>query len=563
MTSSSPSGLDRRSGKPFAALAPIQNALNAFARAASKQAAIASSFVRSLSGWRRAGVAWASGAVVALSFAPVYLWPALFIGLPVFIWLIDGAGDGRGAWRRAAWSGFWFGFGYFLIGVYWMSFSLFVDAASFAWLAPFAITLLPAGLAVFLAAAAGAARLFWSDRRTRILAFAAAWSVFEFARGHILTGLPWNLLGQAWAGGVWPSQVVAFTGVYGLSFLTLLAACAPAALARASGRAEPPHRGALLVILPVAGVVALYALGGVRLASIDVEDNAEFTVRIVQPNIAQRDKVNPDKQLENFHRLLVLTGRPFDGRAPDLVVWPENAAPFIDLRAEYRRLAADAMPKGGILAAGGVRVEYDELGDARYFNSLQMVQGDAVLAAYDKHKLVPFGEFLPLSGLLRRLGLDELTNLPGGFEPGPGPSVVEVAGVPAFAPLICYESIFARLLYPRDNRPGWLLNITNDGWFGDSSGPRQHLAQARLRAIETGLPLVRSANTGISAVIDPAGRYVERLPLYTNGVIDASLPAALPATLYARLGDAVFFLFVLAAIACVAFTQNRTNNLQP
>ena len=499
--------------------------------------------LRRLSGWKRRGISFLAGVAAALSFAPFYATPLLAVGFSIFILLLDGAAAHPNPRRTAAGIGWWFGFGYFLMGVYWMAFSFFVQADQFAWMAPFAMLGMPAFLAFFSAGAAAVSMHFWRPGWRRVFVFAFSWMVFEYARGHILTGLPWNLVGQALAGSAAAAQTAAWWGVYGLSLIAILLAAYPAA---GFDEQKPNFRGAVVTAL---GGIALLGVGFARLAIIAPEDHADIVVRIVQPNINQRDKINPAKWGENFLKHLELSRGALSTKARTFVIWPENGVPVLDESDDAMAAVSNALPASAILIAGSVRRDRDAAGAARYYNSLSVFaetpDGRRPILQYDKHHLVPFGEYLPLSGLLRAVGLAQLAPFEEGFTPGEGPRSLRAGGT-SFSPLICYEAIFPGEVYPRSDRPAWLVAVTNDAWFGDTSGPRQHLDQARLRAIETGLPMARAANTGVSALIDPRGVYRARAPLYSEGVIDGALPKPLAPTIYARVGDIIFALMMLA-----------------
>lgn len=495
-----------------------------------------------LRGWRRRLAAFVAGALSALALAPFYATPLLVVGFCLLVWLLDGIAPSQRKLRSAALTGWFFGLGYFLVGVYWMVFSFFVQADQFAWMAPIAVLAMPSFLGLFSAGAAVLAIVFWRPGWRRILVFAVAWSLFEYARGHVLTGLPWNLPGQAFAGLAVTAQTAAWWGAYGLSLIVVTLCAAPAATL--SG-AKAAFNGA---IAAVAGFAVLLAVGAVRLAVTDAPDRSDAFVRIVQPNIAQRQKIDPARWSDNFAAHLTLT----DGLPPDtrrvFVVWPENSVPVLNEVGDALAALGKSLPSNAVLIAGSVRRDTDDNDVQRFYNAIgvfaQTPRGRRAVAFYDKHHLVPFGEYLPLKNLLRAVGLSQLAPFEEGFTPGAGPRTLSVGG-PSFSPLICYEAIFPGAIHPKDNRPEWLVTVTNDAWFGDTSGPRQHLDQARLRTIETGLPMARAANTGISALIDARGVYRERLKLYTSGRIDAALPAPLAPTLYARAGDAGFFALVL------------------
>ena len=510
--------------------------------------------IQALTGWRRAGAAFLAGICGALAMAPFYALPLLAISFTVLVLLIDAAHQGAKPRLRAFAAGWWFGFGYFLAGVYWMAFSFFVQADQFAWMAPFAVTAMPAGLAFFIGFAALVSVSFWRPGWPRVVLFAAVFSIFEYLRGHILTGLPWNLVGQALAGSAIGAQTAAWYGAYGLSLVTVAVAAAPAA---GLMRGVAVRSTLFWVMSPALGAIAIVIVGLSRLALADpAHDQAQVNMRIVQPNVNQRDKIDPSKWAQNFRRNLELSiGDGPDGRdnsTPLLIIWPENAAPLLDEAETALAVLFNELPENAGLIAGAVRREPGANNQDDYFNAIAVVeeQGGArrAVSFYDKHHLVPFGEYLPFYGLLNAIGLAQLTPYgDAGFAAGAGPAIRQSQGI-SFAPLICYEAIFPGRVYPQGERPRLIVTVTNDAWFGDTSGPRQHLDQARLRAIETGLPMARSANTGVSALIDGKGRIVERIPLYRAGRIDAALPPALNAPLYDRVGDWLFFFMAAAGL---------------
>ncbi len=496
-----------------------------------------------LTGWRRALLAILLGAGTSLAFAPFFLLPLLVVGFAGLVWLLDGA-------RRASAAfliGWCFGFGHFIVGLYWIGHAFLVDADRFAWLLPFAISLLPTGLALFVGVVALVVHAVGGGRWRRIAALALAWTLAEWFRAHLFTGFPWNLVGYAWAFSDAMLQPAALLGVYGLSLLTVAAAAAPAALANGWRSGLPVCLG-LFAVLAAAG-----GYGLLRLSDPPPDDVADIRLRVVQPNVAQRDKWRPELRDGHLARLLELSTTAAV-EPPTHVIWPETATPFL-LAADARRrhVIGQMLMPDRVLISGAPRRDTGAGGGRDVWNSLHVVgPGGTVLATYDKHHLVPFGEYLPFRPLLSAIGLSKLTAGSRDFSSGPGPAVVEIAGLPAFQPLICYEVIFPHQIAP-GRRPAWLLNVTNDAWFGDGSGPHQHFVMARVRAIEQGMPLIRAANTGISGVIDAYGRSLARLDLGRSGVIDAALPGALPSPpLYARIGDRLL-MPVLTAILLYLF----------
>ena len=515
-------------------------------------------------GWRRALVAMTAGAASALAMAPVDAWPLLFATFPVLVWLVDGAG-GRGLRRAlsAAVVGWWFGFGYFLAGLYWVGIAFLVDAPTFGWLMPFAVVGLPAGLALFTAAGSALAAALWTPGPFRILTLAAALTAAEWLRGFLLTGFPWNAFGYALTAPLPLAQGAALFGLWGMTFLAVAVFASPAVLA--DDRAETPRRW----VPPTLAALCLATLAGwgaFRLAETPTTFVEGVRLRIMQPNLSQDEKFNYRAKAAVMARYLALSDRaagPQRRGVADVthLIWPESAFPFILAREpDALRQIAEFLPRGTVLLTGAARAgEVRGSGERlRVFNSIHTVDHDgSFLGAYDKLHLVPFGEYLPFQSALERLGLQQLTKVQGGFEAGDRRRLLAVPGAPPALPLICYEVIFPGEMMPRGaERPGWLLNVTNDGWFGASSGPYQHFRQARLRAIEQGLPLVRAANTGISAVVDSVGRVVTALPLGAEGVLDAGLPVAGAPTVYARFGDGWLGLLV-GGLLLLAFHKRR------
>ncbi len=495
-------------------------------------------WMRGLSPWRARGVAFAAGALSALGFAPFGIFPLLLLGYAALVLSIDGAGT----IRRAAWIGWAFGFGQFLVGLHWVGFAFLVDASEHEWQIPFVAVLFPGGLALFFAAGTALAQRFWHDGASRIFVLTAALSLTEWLRGHVLTGFPWNLAGYGWGASLGVMQSAALFGVYGLTLLTMLFGASLAELA------------ARRFVLPLS-MTALFALvflgGEIRLATAsgDVVDGVRL--RIVQPNIAQADKYRPELIERNWNRLLSLSDAPAKER-PTHIIWPEAAPPFV-LTRSATALDEIAVLTGSdrVLIAGAVRALRGPDG-THYYNSLYIFgHGGQLADVYDKFHLVPFGEYLPFEKTLGALGLKKLVGVAGSFSTGDGPHTVDVPGAPQASPLICYEILFPGAVVA-DDRPRWLINVTDDSWFGPWAGPRQHFLVAQTRAIEQGLPVVRAANTGISAVIDPYGRVRARLELDSMGTLDSTLPAAIEPPPFARSGPLAFFL-LLAASAVGAF----------
>jgi apolipoprotein N-acyltransferase len=501
-----------------------------------------------LEGWSRHFAAILLGIVAATALPPFDFVPALLVAFPGLIWLEDGSADHRAAFALG-WS---FGFGFFVAGLYWIGAALLVDVAQFGWLLPFAVLGVPAGLAIFtglaLLASHAVCNRFNVGGTPRILVLAVAWASAEWLRGHVLTGFPWNLIGYAWAGdfpgGVVMLQTTAWVGIYGLSVLTVVVASLPARLGDLSGeRKYAPFAAVALAALLAAG-------GAVRLGDDTGTLVPGITLRLVQPSIPQSLRNDPAENAANFRRLLALTRSPSE-TPPKLVIWPEGSAPpFLGRDVTARQAIAAAIPPGSIALVGTVRTDPHPARPEHIWNSLEAIDSQGhILASYDKAHLVPFGEYVPLRSILP---INKITPGTIDFSAGPGPRTIALPGVPPFSPLICYEAIFPGAVVDANDRPDWLLNITNDAWYGYTSGPFQHFAIARTRAVEEGLPLVRDGNNGISAVIDPYGRIGREFALDGVGVLDATLPAKLPPTLYSRIGDWGFGGLLLALLLLTA-----------
>lgn len=510
-------------------------------------------WIRGLTGWRRLLFAFAAGAVSATGFAPLGIFPALLLGIAALVLLIDGADASSRPVRRAASAGWAFFFGQYLIGLHWIGFAFLVDPASHLWQLPFAILSMPAGLALFGALACGLAVRFWRSGPARIFVLAILLGSAEWLRGHVFTGFPWNLTGYGWGASLAVLQSTSLMGIYGLSFLTLLLGASLAELS--------DHRWRLPAAMALLFAV-LWGTGAWRLAATPARDVPGVSLRLVQPNIPQREKYQRRLMLRNWQRLMDLSLRPASKEAgtPTHIIWPEAATGFPVARAPGAlEQIALFTARGQTLMTGSDRIEESEAG-LTFYNSLYLFgPGRVPPVVYDKFHLVPFGEYVPFADILNRIGITKLT-AGGGFSSGDKPHVLKVSGAPAMTALICYEVIFPHAVTdPAAPRPGWLVNITDDSWFGPWAGPRQHLLIARTRAIEEGLPIARAANTGISAVIDPLGRLRSPLALNQTAILDSRLPLALPQTFYARFGDLIFLMFLVTGAFSVFFLARNNN----
>jgi apolipoprotein N-acyltransferase len=493
-----------------------------------------------LRGWRADVTATLGGAVSALALPPLYGLPALLIGIPVLLCLIQGARSPAVAARR----GWWFGFGLHVVGLYWITEAILIEAARFWWLVPFAVPGLAAVLAMFIAVPAAVA---WRARPgwPAALTLAGAWVLGDLGRQFVATGFPWNPLGSVWEfPGRWGDimiQPASLVGVHGMTLATILLAATPLL-----GRAW--RIGGL-------GVLVLWCGFGVARLDQKLPSGPDLTVLLIQGNVAQGQKWDRALMVSIFRHYLDLTLQAVaraDGH-PAVVVWPETASPaLLQTDGPARALIAQAAD-GAPALVGSVR--FDEAGRPR--NSLFALGANGLIEAiYDKWHLVPFGEYQPD---WLPVGVQVVPG--GGFAAGPGPRTLHVPGIPPVGALICYEAIFSHQVIDETDRPDWMVNVTNDAWFGNSTGPRQHLAAARLRAVEEGLPLMRAANTGISAAFDSRGHELGRIGMQMTGILPVHLPAPAGLPLYARAGlmlPAGAAIMALITGFCGSWTKRRT-----
>lgn len=482
-------------------------------------------------GWRRALVAFLGGAFLVLSAAPFDFFAAGFVSFPILVWLLDGAVPERPGGRLshlvpAFVVGWWFGFGYFVVGLWWVGMAMLVDAGSYAWAIPIAVVLLPAILALFYGFAAALARLAWSDGLGRVLALAAAFGLAEWLRTFVFTGFPWNPVGYAAMPIPLLMQSVSAVGTMGMNILVVLVFAVPALLA---GRR---HRWAGFVVAS-ALAVAHVGYGYVTLARPRGESVQTISVRIVQPAIDQARKIDREARDDIFRTLLSLSGQPVEtgGTPPRLIVWPETSVPFIFAeRPDSLTAIADLLADGQVLMAGAVRAEEGGGGErTRYYNSVvEIDDAGEISGAVDKAHLVPGGEYLPFEELFGRFGIDRIVAIPVSFSPGAGRRILAAPGGLTAAAFVCYEMIFPDLVADGGSGADFIVTVTNDGWFGDTPGPYQHLRQAQIRAVETRKPVLRAANTGISAVIDERGRILDALAIDARGSLDSVVPVPQP-----------------------------------
>jgi apolipoprotein N-acyltransferase len=476
-------------------------------------------WLAALSPARQRVVAATLGVALTLGFAPWHVWPVAVPALVGLFWLVCAAGTVR----QALVLGWWFGFGHFFTSLIWIAVAFQFQANMPVWIGVIAVVLLAgflAGYSALLAAGVRASR--WQGLPAALL-FAALWGLAEGLRGVLFTGFPWNPLATVWIGFLPAAQGAALLGAYGWSMVTVLWAL-------------------LFGLGGWRGPVAALALGGVAvaggawwMATTPQPEGRPVRLHLVQANVPQEIKWSTAMARDILHRHIDLSRRALSTHGPGVVIWPETAvANIIEEEPSTRFLIRRLLPEGAMLLTGGLRVVRDDEGWAvAAKNSLLALDSEGrVEATYDKSHLVPFGEYLPFRPLLEAIGLSRLA--PGGmdFSRGPGARTLTLSAAPPVGPLICYEVIFPGKVVERGRRPAWLLNISNDAWFGRSTGPPQHLAQAQLRAIEQGLPMVRVTPTGYTAVIDSSGRVVAQLPTFAEGALSADLPASRRFTAY-------------------------------
>lgn len=522
-------------------------------------------------GWRRALLLLAAGAIAALSAAPFFVLIALFVALPVLVWALDGAERRRGLVRGKLFGpafriGFFFGLGYFAVSLHWIGAAFLVDGGWLVAAAPFGVLGLSVTLSVFWGLGTALAHLVWSAGVGRLFALATCLSLAEFARGHLFTGFPFNLLGYALTANPEMMQAASLVGVYGLTFAAILVAASPALVWPAA------ERSLIARLVPLFSAFALLALqvgwGHARLGAIPIAPREDMVLRIVQPAVPQDLKWQTFAREEIVTRLLDLStmhSHPGDAGLDDVthLIWPEAALPFF-LSEEPQFLAriARALPDGLWLLTGAPREPYGTDGQivpgAKPFNSILAFNSDGeVLTSYDKTHLVPFGEYLPFQDQLSQFGLKQFVTGNEGWAAGDARRLMQLGDGPAFLPLICYEAVYSGGLGAPVGAAEFILVLTNDAWFDGTIGPAQHFHHARLRAVEQGLPLVRAANSGISALVDPLGRIEAMLAPGEIGALKGSPAHPIAPTLFARLGQMPFLALLGLGLAIAVVARLR------
>jgi len=496
--------------------------------------------------WKIAGFSFALGLLLATTFAPLH-WviflPVCFSGLLILLKCATNK-------KQAFFIGWWFGWGQFIAGLYWVGVAFTIDANAHAALLPLPVLGLPAFLAIFTGLVTLATHVTKLQKLFRIAIFTSFWVFLEYVRGTIFTGFPWNLVGYSWGNFLPILQWTAFIGVYGLTLLTVLISSLPSILAEKGVTALCKKTTILLCVFLVSSMAGV---GYLRMTTSPPSNTSDTPrIRIVQPNIAQADKWRPDLKFSHVRKLVELS-RNAQKEGPEYLIWPETAVPFfLTTNEKLKFYLQNIIPKNGALITGAPRKNPSK---RQYWNSVQVLKPNGDFAAiYDKRHLVPYGEYLPLRGFLEQSGiaslipvLDQMSDF--STPDSTAPSVITLPGIGTARVLICYEVAFPWEVQ-QEQSFDWILNVTNDGWFGDTSGPYQHLVVSKVRGIEQGVPVIRAANTGVSAIINPYGEIIEKLPLNQQGFIDGQIPSPISGkTLYSSTGEILplaltFFLFV-------------------
>lgn len=509
--------------------------------------------VQHLKGWHRASLSFLSGIISAFALPPYGLFPLLFLTLPALTLMLDAnwarlqAAEFKRQFRSFFATAWWFGLGFFLISLFWIAEAFLIEPERYAWMIPFALLILPGGLALFPAVAVGLAACFWTHDLRRVFVLALALALSNWVRGHVLTGFPWNVWGYAFAENLTLMQLYSVGGIYAAGLIGLLLFLMPVALLSASRRSAAVY---LAVSVAVWGGMVVY---GQHRLNIPQEFDEKIRLVVIQPNVPQAEKWKPENRNRLLPQYLQQTQEALQQTSKaeqTYIFWPESAFPFLlDEQPAALQAIGATLPPQSTLVTGGIRREMSA-DNSLFFNSAFVVSdAGQVLATYDKVRLVPFGEYLPARSVLQSFGVERLVPAPEDFTPGSQHLKIDLNNSLSFQPLICYEAIFPQTKMHIAERPNILVNLTNDGWFGSTAGPYQHLAQARVRAVEQATPLLRVANTGISSLVDSSGRILAKVVLNKKSHFESVLPQQLEATIYTRFGDSIFWGIILSVVS--------------
>lgn len=484
-----------------------------------------------------------TGGLSALALPPLYILPLLLLTFPVLLVALNKCNTRK----KAFWTGWWFGFGHFTVGLYWITIALFVDIASFWFVVPFSLFGIPFLMAFFIGFVTLLTNVNKSQSWAKILLFSILWVISEIVRSYIFTGFPWNLMGYVWTFSTPVMQIANITGIWGLSLITVITASS-AVLWLTN------HKQKITILLPILMLFAVLIYGQLRMQSNITEYHPDITVRIVQANISQSHKWEDEKRYEILKKYLKLS---YDetGNKITHILWPETAIPFITNHdSVILEIVKDIIPDNGILFTGAMRTEPDHYEQYKIWNSFQAINKEGkIVANYDKHHLVPFGEYIPFKDILP---FKKITDGIKDFSSGAKNETLNIQGFPSISPLICYEGIFPSHVKDQESQPQLLINVTNDGWYGKSSGPYQHFNIARTRSIEEGIPMLRAANTGISGVIDAYGRVLKKTKLGKTAILDNSIPMPTKEpTLYNLYGKKIIFSIITILLLVLVILQ--------
>ena len=521
-------------------------------------------------GWRRFLMLLAAGALAGLSVPPLFILPALFAAMPIWIWALDGAETKRGIVGRifgpAFVIGFAFGLGYFCVAFHWIGAALLTQGGIFVVLMPIAVVALAALIALFWGLGSSAAHAMWSDGAMRLFPFTGCLAAAEWARGTFFSGFPFDLLGYAMTANDVMAQSASLIGVYGLTVVVILISSTPALIWPADGRTLRVRLAPFFASIAV--IAANLGFGIIRLNATPVEERPDMRIRIIQPMVLEHTDWQLADPIAVLDRLLMLSDQKV-GDSPGLIaathlIWPESVFPFwlSDYPEAFARIAR-LLPEDTTLLTGAPRENWgveDEEPSGPGYNSITAIDTDGEIAgSYDKAHLVPFGEYLPFPQFFALFGIRQFVPGTEGWAAGDiRRRLMNVPGTPPFVALICYEAVFPGDLGADLDKAEFILNVTNDAWFDGSIGPAQHAHHARLRAVETGLPMIRAANSGVTMVTDGLGRVTDRLPAGVISILDATLTEKLPGSLFNRVGHWPFWLAILGFIAAGILARRRS-----
>ncbi len=488
------------------------------------------------------------GSLSVLALPPYYILPILVLSFTGLLFLLNRSKN----FKQSFAIGYWFGFGYFAFGFSWIGNALLIDAATFGWLYPIALISSGAFFGLF-AGFPCSFTVYFKDIKSKFAVFPALWVLSEWLRSFILTGFPWNLLGSCLAFHPVGIQLASIIGTYGLSWLVLIISCAPILAL------EKHDKKNILITLAImlTGISTIGIYGIWRISQYDTTKKSDIEIRIVQPSIPQTMKWNKEtleKNLQDYIKLSQTKG--YENK--DFIIWGETASPFpLDIDTFHRQKVTEAIPPQGYLITGTLRYMIDKYGEAFPKNSILIIdkRGD-IIGEYDKSHLVPFGEYIPMREYLPSF-VRPIANSIANFLSGSGPSTIKIKNYPSIGSVICYEIIFPHEIVNQNQRPEWIINATNDGWYGNSAGPYQHLVATQLRAVEEGISIVRAANSGISAIITPLGKIQNKIGLNQRGILDDRLPLQLNLyTSYGKSGNKIPLILVIFNIILVIFLTN-------